>query len=289
MVAKKNFGKTQFNKLNQLLRKELSDPAIELFNWIDTVGGLIPKKNIYKVPFFNTEEIEEYNPWRVCPIGEHWVKQHDRQKKKLEDVDGHCRKNKSKKDILVGDEIELITQNSLFINSAPKLSPAELGFKGRGSKYDNLISGWTAYWNDLYKINPPLPPSYVKALIATESGFDPKGYNPLNSSKIGPARGLGQITEVTQRSLSGNKKELKDHFVILSDDTDVYDPNKNICATVRWLFRKRETARARLKREPTWEEVLMEFKGRLKSRTKKTEDIRKELRKYIKDAGGILQ
>ena len=169
--AKNSFEKSQVDELNFFLRKELSDPAIELFNWIDTVGGLIPKKNIYKFSFFNTEEIKEYNPWRVCPIGEHWVKQHDRQKKKLEDVDGHCRKNESKKDILIGDEIELITQNSLFINSVPKLSPAELGFKGRGNKYDNLISGWTAYWNDLYKINPPLPRSYVKALIATESGF----------------------------------------------------------------------------------------------------------------------
>lgn len=286
--ANKNFDKVQFDELNLLLRKELSDPSMELLGWIDTVGGLIPKKNIYKIPFFNTEEIKEYNPWRVCPTGEHWVRRHDRQKKALEDVDGHCRKNKSKKDILIGDEIDLITTNSLFLNSVPKLAPNELGFKGSGSKYDSLISGWTAYWNDLFKITPQLPPSYVKALIATESSFDPNGYNPLNSPNIGPARGLGQITEDTQRSLSGNKKELKDHFVILSDDTDVYDPNKNICANVRWLFRKRETARARLRREPTWEEVLMEYKGRLKSRTKKTEDIRQELRKYIRDAGGIL-
>lgn len=98
---------------------------------------------------------------------------------------------------------------------------------------------------------------------------------------------MGQITEDTQRNLSGNKKELKDYFVILSDD-DVYDPNKNICATIRWLFRKKETATARLRREPTWEEVLMEYKGRLKSHTKETEDIRKKLRKYIREAGGIL-
>lgn len=177
--TKNNFGKSQVDELNFFLRKEISDPAIELFNWIDTVGELIPKKNVYKFPFFNTEEIKEYSPWRVCPIGEHWVRRHGRQKKNLEDVDGHCRKNKSKKDILIDDEIELITQNSLFINSVPKLSPAELGFKGRGSKYDNLISGWTAYWNDVFKVKPPLPPSYVKALIATESGFNPKVYNPL--------------------------------------------------------------------------------------------------------------
>lgn len=285
--AKKNFDKAQFDELNFLLRKELNDPSIEFLGWIDTVGGLIPKKNIYKIPFFNTEEIEVYNPWRVCPIGEYWVRRHDRQKTHLEDVDGHCRRNKSKKDIIVGDEIELISNHSLFVNSKKKLLKNDLGFRQRGNKYNGLISGWTAYWNDLFKIDPPLLPTYVKALIATESSFDTNETNPHNPPKIGPARGLGQITEDTQRSLSGEKKELKDHFVILSG-IDIYNPNKNICATIRWLFRKRETAKARLKREPTWEEVLMEYKGRLKSHTKDTEKIRKDLRKYINDAGEEL-
>lgn len=278
--AKKNFDKAQFDELNLLLRKELRDPSIELLGWIDTVGGLIPKKNIYKIPFFKTEEIEVYNLWRVCPIGEYWVRRHDRQKTNLEDVDGHCRRNKSKKDIIVGDEIELISNHSLFVNSKNKLLSNDLGFKHLGNKYNGLISGRTAYWNDLFKIEPPLLPKYVKALIATESSFDPKEVNPLNPPKIGPARGLGQITEDTQKRLSGEKKELKDHFVILSND-DIYDPNKNICATVRWLFRKRETAKARLKREPTWEEVLMEYKGRLKSRSKDTAEIKEELKNYI--------
>ncbi len=39
--AKIPFGKSQVDELNFFLRKELSDPVIELFNWIDTVGGLI--------------------------------------------------------------------------------------------------------------------------------------------------------------------------------------------------------------------------------------------------------
>lgn len=108
IVKSKKNEEEKIAEANLLLRKELSDPAIGLLNWIDTVGGMIPKKNIYKIPFFSTSEIKEFNPWRVCPIGEHWVRRHDRQKKHLEDVDGHCRKNKTKKDQLKGDEIDLM-------------------------------------------------------------------------------------------------------------------------------------------------------------------------------------
>jgi hypothetical protein len=87
-----------------------------------------------------------------------------------------------------------------------------------------------------------------------------------------------QITADTQKRLSGEKKELKDHLIILSDN-EIYNPNKNICAGVRWLFRKRETAGARLKREPSWEEVLMEYKGKLKSKTKESDSIRRRIKK----------
>ena len=218
-----------------ILRNELKNPLVELLDWVDTVGGLIPRKYLYKVPFFDTKEIKEFSPWRVCPFGEHWVSRHNRQKKNLEDSD----------------------------------------------TYNDLITGWTAYWNDQFKIDPPLSPNLVKILIATESGFNPKAKNPNNPSKIGPARGRLQITVDTQNRLSGKGKELKDHFVVLVNE-DIYDPNKNICAGVRWLFRKRETAKARLKYEPTWEDVLMEFKGRLKSKTVETQKIRAQIQSYLR-------
>ena len=169
--AKNPFGKSQVDELNFLLRKELRDPAIELFNWIDIIGGLIPKKNIYKFPFFNTEEIKEYNPWRVCPIGEHWVKRHDRQKKELEDVDGHCRKNKSKKDILVGDEIELITQNSLFINSVPKLCSKDVGVSMITSFQAGLLTGMTCIKSILHCHQVMLRPLLLQSQVLTLKGI----------------------------------------------------------------------------------------------------------------------
>ena len=86
------------------MRDELQNPAIDLLKWIDTVSGLIPRKNIYKIPFFDTEQIKEYSPWRICPIGEHWVRRHDRQKKQIEDVDGHRRKNPSSKNLIIGND-----------------------------------------------------------------------------------------------------------------------------------------------------------------------------------------
>lgn len=39
------------------------------------------------------------------------------------------------------------------------------------------------------------------------------------------------------------------------------DPSANICAGVRWLFRKKDTASARLKRTATWDETVIEYKG----------------------------
>ena len=82
----------------------------------------------------------------------------------------------------------------------------------------------------------------------------------------------------------GNEKELKDHFVIL-DNEEIWDPNKNICAGVRWLFRKREIARNRLKREPSWEEVLMEYKGRTTSTTAETKRVKNDLYQFLRQLG----
>lgn len=271
----------KIKKLEVLLRNELKNPLIELLNWVDTIGGLIPRKNIYKVPFFDTKEVKEFNPWRVCPVGEYWVSRHDREKKHLEDVDGHCRKNHKGRDLIKGNEIGEIAQSEKFKKIKIKTTKGIINKLEDSDTYNDLITGWTAYWNDQFKLDPPLNPNFVKVLIATESGFNPKAKKPNNPSKIGAARGLMQITVDTQNRLGGKNKELKDHFVVLTNE-DIYDPNKNICAGVRWLFRKRETARARLKHEPTWEDVLMEFKGRLKSKTQKTQEIREQIKDYLR-------
>ncbi len=286
LIKSKKVDLEKLPEANLLLKKELADPTLELLSWIETVGELIPKKNVYKIPFFSTDEIKEFNPWRVCPIGEHWVRRHDRQKIHLEDVDGHCRKNKSKKDQLKGDEIELISKHELFKNPILKATPNNLGFEKigkNGNQFDDLINGWTAYWNDVFKVEPPLHPNFVKALMATESGFDQKS-KIFNKNPIGYARGLMQITEQAQRQLAGDEKELRNHFVIL-DDKEIMDPNKNICAGIRWLFRKREILKSQIKLSPTWEDVLMGYKGKSFKKSEENLKIKIKIRKFLKNLG----
>jgi len=103
---------------------------------------------------------------------------------------------------------------------------------------DGSIS-WTKYWNDVLKPSTPLDPDIVKALIASESGFDPTIL--ANKKNKNSARGLMQITNDTRKILGDEKGELKDHYLTLTRD-DLNDPSLNICAGIRWLFRKAEIA-----------------------------------------------
>ena len=77
--------------------------------------------------------------------------------------------------------------------------------------------------------------------------------------------GLMQITGHTHQYLCGEKKELRDHLVRISTD-ELLDPSSNICAGVRWLFRKKETASWLLKRTATWEETVEDYKAILSQR-----------------------
>ncbi len=97
---------------------------------------------------------------------------------------------------------------------------------------------------------------------------------------IGLARGLMQITEETTRQAKNHKlREYRDHFIDLEYE-DLWDPNKNIAFGIRHLFRKREIAKARLKREPTWFEVSMDYKGMLKSNSSEAKKARNILKKH---------
>lgn len=69
-----------------------------------------------------------------------------------------------------------------------------------------------------------------------------------------------QITNKTRKILGNEKGELKDHFLTLTRE-DLKDPSNNICAGIRWLFRKKAIASDLLKRNATWEEAIAEFKG----------------------------
>ncbi len=86
--------------------------------------------------------------------------------------------------------------------------------------------------------------------------------------KIGYARGLMQVTDGTLKILRDEKGELKDHLVNLYQK-DMNNPNLSIAAGVRWIFRKKETASARLKKEATWDEAVAEYKSYLSKMIKK--------------------
>ena len=53
---------------------------------------------------------------------------------------------------------------------------------------------------------------------------------------------------------------MKDHLVNV-DEKDLKNPNYNIAAGIRWLFRKKEIASQRLKREATWIVTILLYKG----------------------------
>lgn len=283
--TKKKTSAEKAKSIEKNIQKELGINW-EFIQWSKFIGKVIPESKVYKIPFFDTKDIEVKNPWRVCPTGEHWVRRHPKHlhSGKVTDHDGHCRKNPSRKDLLKGDEMELIATSDLFLNPKVKVSKNNLqlplvSLKAQ-NQYDDLISGWTAYWNNIFQLKEPLHPNYVKALMATESTFNPKA-QASNPKPTGPARGLMQITEETTRQAKDHKsREYRDHYIDLEYE-DLWDPNKNIAFGVRHLFRKRDTAKWVLKREPTWFEVVMDYKGRLRSRTKKTQEVKAKLKKNL--------
>ena len=203
------------------------------------------------------------HPWRLCPAGKHWVSEHPRKVAPsllnplgTTEVEGHCAWNPSHRDQLYPDEIQEIASrkfDSLILR--PNSNP--LGFK-QGSEYDHLIAGWTQYWNEVLKPREILEPNTVKALIASESGF--RSSATARAGKNDFARGLTQITDRTRVILSDEKGELEDHFVNVTE-AEAYDPNLNICAGIRWLFRKREIAEARFGNEISWDKVIFLYKA----------------------------
>ncbi len=127
-------------------------------------------------------------------------------------------------------------------------------------KYDEAIAVWTDYFNKKFNANPPLDPDVVKALIASESSFNP---DPSRNRKI--ALGIAQITKKTLKILQDPNGEAKEFIFKDIRQKDLKDPHISIPMAVRWLHRKRETAANQLKHVPDNEEVILEYKGLLKS------------------------
>ena len=234
---------------------------VDITSWKDLYKPYLPQIKKEKITLWKPED-RELHPWRICPYGQHWVSRHPRFPvgRQLQDVDGHCRKNPSGKDRLDGDEIEIISNMSPFKESKNLPSPyiGEEKIKNP-NEYDLLIAGWCRYWNDIFKPDLPIDSNFIKALMESESRFKPDS-SADNKKSIGKARGLIQITEVTLRILKDRKGEIKDHYIDISKE-ELFTPSKNICAGIRWLFRKREILQKRLGRSPSWPEVVIEYKG----------------------------
>ncbi len=81
------------------------------------------------------------------------------------------------------------------------------------------------------------------------------------------AIGIIQITKKTLKILQDPKGEVKEFIFNKVRQKDLKNPDIAIPMGIRWIFRKKETAKSKLKREPTAEEVILDYKGLLKSKT----------------------
>ena len=203
------------------------------------------------------ERLKEQHPWRVCPLGSHFVKQHKRRTKSgVTTVKCHCCKNRSGKEILTVNEInEMFTRNKDKVTQLPNKS--SIGHKNE-NRYDILIGLWTQFWNETFQPDLPLDPNWVKALMATESGFNPDCINKTIKNNV--ASGLLQITRRTYKIAIDPKGELRE-VLFRIDEKELFNPDVNVALATRWIFRKREILLSKTGKNPTWEEVMWEYKG----------------------------
>ena len=198
-----------------------------------------PSKLNYPV---GQEKFPKIHRWRICPLGQHWVREHPRRVRPsrrhplggMTSVAGHCRDNPSHKDQMYSDEISEIALTKFnSLKGAPRAS--KLGFPNE-NEYDSLIRGWTRYWNEVFNASLPLDPNLVKALIASESSFNPNASNGKRGGK--KASGLMQVTHETVDFLKDEEGELTDHLLNI-DKEDISEPNLNIAAGVTYLSTER--------------------------------------------------
>ena len=137
-------------------------------------------KSDFEIHKVKQDSKNKVHPWRSCGVGQHWVTTHkmsvpisSKNPAGLTARHGHCannpkRKNNSQvRDYLTSDEIHEIA-NQYFKDLSGPPTPGKLPFED-SDKYDELIRGWTQYWNDVFHPETPLDPDVVKALIASES------------------------------------------------------------------------------------------------------------------------
>jgi len=207
-------------------------------------------------------EIKKAHPWRRCPIGQHFVKEHIihiKPSKKHPDglvkIHNYCANNPSRKEELSYDEIQFITQTYFATLSGSPTAGILIKDYPTSDDFDGLIRGWTKYWDDIFNSDDPLDANLVKALLGSESSFN---INPAGGNKN--AFGLMQILHDTFLILQDPKGELHDYLVRIPWNK-ILDPTSNICIGIRWLYQKKKLASIRLKRKASWDEAVIEYKS----------------------------
>lgn len=174
---------------------------------------------------------------------------------------------------LDSDEIKAIYKNyvrkGIIYPAAKKLNEYP-----NSDMFDDLIAVWTDYFNIKFNAQIPIDPDVVKALIASESSFVA---DPVGNRKI--ARGLTQITKSTFKIMQDPNGEVKDFIFTGIRQKGLADPNISIPMAVRWLHRKQMTVTSKLKRTPNHEDLILDYKGLLKS---SSEYQKKAIAKYRK-------
>ncbi len=91
-------------------------------------------------------------------------------------------------------------------------------------------------------------------------------YNFIDNG-IGYGYGLLQITKQSLKILQDTNGEVKDFIFEDIRLKDLKNPDIAIPMGIRWLARKQDTATKKLGRNATHDELAMEYKGLLKSKT----------------------
>lgn len=122
--------------------------------------------------------------------------------------------------------------------------------------------------------------------MATESGFNEEAVCNKHKLKKKHAHGLLQVTEETAGILKDHKGELSNYLINIKV-SELYDPSINICCGIRWLFQKKRLATARLGRDATWEETIIDYKGYGEDiKNGKTPDALEKMRNYYNQLQG---
>ena len=143
-------------------------------------------------------------------------------------------------------------------------SKNKLGYPN-GNDFDDYIAVWCDYFNKTLGSSTPLDPDKLKALIASESSFNPKVKNKN-------AIGLTQITKSTLKIIQDLDGEAKDFVFKDISQKDLLDPNVSVAVAARWLSYKQVYANKILKQTATADEVIQIYKGILNDKSDAAKD-----------------